>query len=208
MFVRIGIAAVLLPAAVLAQFSGLSTTSDGSSLYFVSTLRLKGTAEPLNGKVFVALNGGVALYRARKRASPPAGAPSCAVGGFRNYVRAETATDGVVALFYRSDSVGGCSFPPFALSTQLRTPAREITVVSDIARISPGGRYAIIYSPVTARLYNGIGVLSSIWKQAPEYPSSFPRLPSRLRCSYQPQGAGSSPTAAPRWSRSQMAVTS
>ncbi len=39
-----------LPA--LAQFSGLTTTYDGSKLYFVSTLRQRNTNQPLHGKVF------------------------------------------------------------------------------------------------------------------------------------------------------------
>lgn|GEM_PF-1336354 len=39
-----------LPA--FAQFSGLTTTPDGSRLYFASTLRQRNTAQPLHGKVF------------------------------------------------------------------------------------------------------------------------------------------------------------
>jgi hypothetical protein len=37
---------------ILAQFSGLTTTTDGSQLYFSSPLRLRGSNEPDSPKIF------------------------------------------------------------------------------------------------------------------------------------------------------------
>jgi hypothetical protein len=50
---RVAFLAVLLTPALSAQFSGLASTSDGSSLYFASTLRLKTLGQPLNGKIYI-----------------------------------------------------------------------------------------------------------------------------------------------------------
>jgi hypothetical protein len=80
----------------LAQFSGLSSSADGTSLYFASTLRLKGAAQPGNGKIFVAAQDGFRLFRARERAGIPAGTLACSVGGLADYVGAETSSTGTI----------------------------------------------------------------------------------------------------------------
>src|SRR5580700_11390115 len=48
-----------------AQFSGLSATADGSRVYFSSTLRLRGTTESFNSKIFGLDSGGPSLTQAR-----------------------------------------------------------------------------------------------------------------------------------------------
>src|SRR5437879_5312398 len=63
---------VFLSSALFAQFYGLSSTADGASVYFATTLRLRNTAEPRNAKIFVATRDGVSLFRAREPAFPPA----------------------------------------------------------------------------------------------------------------------------------------
>ncbi len=141
---------LLFASGLSAQFYGLSSTADGTSVYFASTLRLKGGAALLNGKIFVAGQDGVSLYRARERSAPPAGSPACTVGGFSDYVGAETAANGVLALAYGSSGVGGCSYPPNASFTQIITASGE-TSVPGIARLSPNGRYALVYLAATSR---------------------------------------------------------
>jgi hypothetical protein len=91
---------IFLPLALFAQFYGLSSTADGASVYFATTLRLRNTAEPRNAKIFVATRDGVSLFRAREPAFPPADSPSCTVGGFGDYRAAESSSAGVVALSY------------------------------------------------------------------------------------------------------------
>uniref|UniRef100_Q024K6 IPT/TIG domain-containing protein n=1 Tax=Solibacter usitatus (strain Ellin6076) TaxID=234267 RepID=Q024K6_SOLUE len=141
---------LLLASGLSAQFHGLSSTADGTSVYFASTLRLKGAPPLLNGKIFVARQDGVSLYRARERTAPPANSPACTVGGFSDYLGAETAANGVVALAYGSSGVGGCSYPPNASFTQITTASGD-TSVPGIARLSPNGRYALVYLAATSR---------------------------------------------------------
>jgi hypothetical protein len=53
------------------QFSGLAASYDGSVVYFASTLRIKGSSQPTHGKLFVADESGVRLFRSRARADLP-----------------------------------------------------------------------------------------------------------------------------------------
>jgi uncharacterized protein (TIGR03437 family) len=154
---RIALLSVLLTPALAAQFSGLASTADGSSLYFASTLRLKSLGQPLNGKIYVATPGGVSLFRAREASPTPANAPLCTVSGFADYLAAETSSAGVVALSYNARSFGGCSYPPNTYMTQIVTASGE-TNLPGIARLSPGGRYAIVFRGATARIYNDVAI--------------------------------------------------
>ena len=154
---RVASLAVLLTPALFAQFSGLASTSDGSSLYFASTLRLKTLGQPLNGKIYVATQNGVSLFRARESSSPSLNAPPCTVGGFADYIAAETSFANVVALLYRAQGSGGCSYPPNTYTTQIVTASGE-TDVTGIARLSASGRYAIVFLGSTARIYNAVSI--------------------------------------------------
>ncbi|HZK36924.1 MAG TPA: hypothetical protein VFC57_08245 [Aeromicrobium sp.] len=148
---RIAFLAAVLTSTLSAQFSGLSSTADGSSVYFASTLRLKGSSQPRNGKVFLATQDGVSLFRAREPAFPPADSPACTVGGFADYLGAETSAAGVVALSYRATSSGGgCSYPVNPFMTQIVTASGD-TTLPGIVRLSTAGRYAIVYLGATAR---------------------------------------------------------
>ena len=107
MYRRLALLAALVTSTLSAQFSGLSSTADGSSIYFATTLFLRGTPRLLNGKIFVATQDGVKLFRAREPSGPPADALPCTAGGFADYLGAETSAAGVVALSYRANSSGG-----------------------------------------------------------------------------------------------------
>jgi uncharacterized protein (TIGR03437 family) len=146
---RLAFLALALISALPAQFSGLSSTADGSSVYFATTLRLKGAPPLLNGKIYAATQDGVTLFRSQERSAPPA-SPPCTAGGFSDYVSAETAAGGVVALYYYGNSSGGCSYPVNALATEIVTPAGE-RILPGLARLSPNGRYAFLYLAATAR---------------------------------------------------------
>ena len=108
---RIVLLAILLAPSLAAQFSGLASTADGSSLYFASTLRLKNLNQPLNGKIYVAGQNGVSLFRAQEVSAPPPNTPACSAGGFSSYLGAETSSIGVVALSYFAEPGSGCSYP-------------------------------------------------------------------------------------------------
>ena len=137
--------AVLFAPCLSAQFTGLSSTADGSSLYFASKLRLKGADQPLNGKMFVATQEGVKLFRARETEATSAPAPgesTCKVGGFTSYNGAETSAAGILALSYWTNSSGPCSGPPNINATQIVSAAGEI-ILPGVVRLSSGGRFAI-----------------------------------------------------------------
>jgi uncharacterized protein (TIGR03437 family) len=157
MFLRVTVLTVLLTHPLWAQFSGLASTADGSSVYFASTLRLKSLGQPLNGKIYLAVPNGVSLFRARERASTPSNAPACSVGGFADYLAAETSSAGSVALLYRAEASGACSYPPNIYMTQIVTPAGEANL-SGIARLSADGSYAIIFLAATARPENSVSI--------------------------------------------------
>jgi hypothetical protein len=149
---RVVLLAVLLTPALFAQFSGLASTADGSSLYFASTLRLKSLGQPLNGRIYLATQNGVGLFRAREVSATPPNAPACMVGGFADYLSAETSSAGVVALLYRAKASGGCSYPPNTYMTQIVTASGE-TNVPGFARLSTGGRYAIVFFSAPPRAF-------------------------------------------------------
>lgn len=148
---RLAFLVFVLISAIPAQFSGLSSTADGSSVYFATTLRLKGAPPLLNGKIYAATQDGVTLFRSQERSAPPANSAPCAVGGFSDYVSAETAASGIVALSYGANALGGCSFPANTSATQIVAASGD-TNVPGIARLSPNGRYALIYLAATGRL--------------------------------------------------------
>jgi uncharacterized protein (TIGR03437 family) len=145
---RLALLGLVLSSTLPAQFFGLSPTADGSAVYFATTLRLKGAAPLLNGKIYTATNDAVTLFRAQQRSAPPA--TPCAVGGFSDYLGAEAAAGGVVALAYSANSLGGCSYPANTSATQIVTPSGDRTVPG-VARLSPSGRYALILLAATGR---------------------------------------------------------
>jgi uncharacterized protein (TIGR03437 family) len=155
------LAAVLAPV-LSAQFSGLFSSSDGSSVYFASTLRLRDaaqplSAQPLNTKIYTAGPSGVQLFAMRERMAAPSDLPVCTAGGFSDYVSAQTSTNGVVALVYGASANGGCSFPVNAAATEIRTSAGSVSVPG-VARLASSGRYAIVFLAATNRPFSPVAV--------------------------------------------------
>ena len=155
---RLALLAAIFAATLSAQFSGLSSTADRSAVYFATTLFLRGSTRLLNGKIFVATEDGVSLFRARESAAPPANSPACAAGGFADYLGAETSSAGVVALSYRANpSDGGCSYPVNTLMTEIVTASGD-TDLPGIVRLSAGGRYAIVFLGATGRPWDRVTI--------------------------------------------------
>jgi uncharacterized protein (TIGR03437 family) len=181
---RLALLAALLTSTLSGQFSGLSSTADGSSVYFASTLFLRGTPRLLNGKIFVASQDGVSLFRARQPSGPPANALPCAAGGFAGYLGAETSAAGVVALSYSANSNdGGCSYPVNTFMTQIVNASGDDTSLPGIVRISANGRYALVYVAYTGRLYTSFvlsfldlrtGAQTPVSVPAPVFPEYVP----------------------------------
>ena len=151
------VTAVFAPV-LLAQFSGLSSSADGSSVYFASTLRLKGAGPPFNGKIYMAGPDGSKLVRAHDPAPAPIGSGPCTSGGFSDYLGAETSSNGALALFYRAGaSAGGCSFPVNTSATEIVTAAGS-TMMPGVVRLPSSGRYAIVFLAATARPFTPVTV--------------------------------------------------
>jgi uncharacterized protein (TIGR03437 family) len=181
---RLALLAALLTSTLSAQFYRLSSTADGSSIYFATTLFLRGTPRLLNGKIFVATQDGIRLFQAREPSSPPADALPCTAGGFIGYSGAETSSAGVVALSYGANSNdGGCSFPINTFMTQIVTAAGDDASLRGIVRLSAGGRYALVYLAATGRLYTSFvlsfldlrtGAQTPVRVPAPVFPEYVP----------------------------------
>jgi hypothetical protein len=72
LFLAAAMLAVAQGSVYYAPFAGLATPYDGSVVYFSSALRIKGSNQPLYGKLFVADENGVRLFRSRDKVDPPA----------------------------------------------------------------------------------------------------------------------------------------
>lgn len=147
--------AALVAVGLQGQFQALSSSANGSALYFVSNLRLKGSAQPYNGKVFKLLPDGVRLVRAQEPQRVEPGAPFCTVGGFRDYVDAKTSSDAVAFVYY--ENAAACSYPPNPARTQIVATGGEIDLPG-VVRLSPHGRHAE-YSRFVADLQSVRGLL-------------------------------------------------
>jgi len=132
-----------------AQFNGLATPSDGSAVYFTTSLRLKGTLEPPWGKVFVADERGVRLVRSRELRTlplPPDYIGNCVVGQLVGFGSVELSADGrTMAAVGGRWKAGQCHV--FGIATLLSTPlgSRDI---SGALRISANARWAIVDTTV------------------------------------------------------------
>jgi uncharacterized protein (TIGR03437 family) len=126
-----------------AQFSGLSTTSDGSQLFFASPLPQRGTDQYLWSKIFRIDANGAALVAEVAQTSP--GPPTNA------YVLddPQVTGDGTL-LVYRGTMYCGdgssCFLSEQHLSTLLNTVTGQSSLVRGNASISRNGRYLASYS--------------------------------------------------------------
>jgi hypothetical protein len=128
-----------------AQFSGLSPTADGSSVYFSSTLRLRGTTESFNSKIFELDAGGPRLSQARD----PGQRVFNTTPDFYNLIAPQVADDGsVVAFTSTRPCYGGSSCVPVQTiqSTIVDSSGQEIMRAFGYVNISPSGRWAVFSS--------------------------------------------------------------
>ena len=129
---------LLATAPAYAQFSGLTTTGDGSAVWFSSALRQRGTDQFLWPKIFRIDGNGAALVAQRERNSPvPPTNPFM-------LDRPQVTGDGQW-LLYRGTlncTAGSSRFLSEQHSTTLRNNiTSEETPVAPNARISRNGRY-------------------------------------------------------------------
>ena len=136
--------AVLGPAS--AQFSDFATTGDGLTLYFASSLVLRGTSAPEQGRIY-ALDSTGARLAAGLTEVPPVG-PGMALSNYYWLSRPEVSRDGSVLAFTgRADCSGNDSCVDAA---RLQTTVRGLTGgdrnVLGGGRLSGNGRYLFLYA--------------------------------------------------------------
>ena len=140
------IIAALIALPATAQFTGLSTTRDGSVLYFASSGRFKGTHDAFQGRNYRIGPNGLELFQQRASPGPPnpqrIGDP-CQVSDYFNLLRAEVSDDGTVAALLASRRLFGgfvCVGIP-SLQTTILRPSGPV-LLPTAARLSRNGRYA------------------------------------------------------------------
>ncbi len=154
------------------QFNGLATPYDGSVVYFSSTLSLKGAGQPSYGKLFVADESGVRLFRLLPK-SDLVWTGSCVTGAQYSLDAAEVTADGktVAAPGQLSHSVG-CR--GFLTATDLITAGGD-QQLPGYAYLSPGGRFAI--SDTTTSVFGPASLLFLDLQTGQQTPVSLPATP-------------------------------
>jgi uncharacterized protein (TIGR03437 family) len=131
------------------QFNGLATPYDGSVVYFSSTLSLKGANQPNYGKLFVADESGVKLFKQLQKILPPS-AGDCVVGSQYALDGAEVTSDGLIVASPGEVSYSGPCRGLLKATAVIR--ATGITELAGYAYLSPSGRYAI--SNITPNVFS------------------------------------------------------
>jgi uncharacterized protein (TIGR03437 family) len=182
---RLAALAAICPAA-WAQFDGLATPHDGSVVYFASTLRLKGANQPRHGKLFVAGEQGVRLFRSRERVDLPAGLP-CTLGEFYAFTGAEVSADGnVIAAAMQRTWAGLCSSPNLRGAAVISGAGER--EVPGVVRLSPSGRYAVVFNARTASVFSPVDVFLLDLSAGAQFPVSLPPTAFPSYLSYSPAG--------------------
>src|SRR5579862_1103441 len=125
-----------------AQFNGLTTTADGSAIYFSSQLRLRGTTQSFNSKIFFLDSAGPRLSQARGPGPPILHTTT----EFYNLLEPEVAADGSVLAFTGTRPCyfgSGCLIVQTAQGTLVDGSGQEILRALGYVNISPGGQWAV-----------------------------------------------------------------
>ena len=140
---RISILAFLLTSGAAAQpFQGLSTTADGSVLYFSSSIRQKGTDQRFYSKIFqwTAATGVQVIAEVRN----PGPSDGCASPDYYDLHAPQVSADGNVRAYTASRRVERSRYCPRNEPNQgiIETSGRTTRLAGNLA-LSPNGRYAV-----------------------------------------------------------------
>jgi uncharacterized protein (TIGR03437 family) len=148
-----------------AQFFGLGTPADGSSVFFATSLPQKNTAQPAYGKIFRVDANGLALVESRAYQTGPPAQFGMVLSNAYNLVFVDVSSDGATTAMY---ALRDCSAPD---ALCLKTDAAQLTTIA---------------TPSGTRDYQGALHLSANGKWAfggyglPHYSSPYGRLLSVL----------------------------
>jgi uncharacterized protein (TIGR03437 family) len=162
-----------------AQFSGLSATGDGTTVYFSSPLRLRGSPENFDAKLFRTSGDAPALFRAQERG------PS--LGWYNQYFYDLTApqvsTDGsIIALTGVRDCRGGsgCIGVQRREGTLTDSSGKVLLSAFGNVNISPNGQYGLFFGRNTwASLVPPTELISIATRSRTTIPYAISRNPRR-----------------------------
>ncbi len=175
------VAAAVAP--LWAQFSGMAAPSDGSVVYFSSTLSLKGAGQPAYGKLFVADETGVRLFRLHDKILPPA-TGNCVTGPQYSLDAAEVTSDGkTVAAPGQLSYSGPCR--GLLRATDLISAAGEQELPGYVY-LSPVGRYAI--ADTTQSVFSAASLLFLDLQTGQQTPISLPAVTGPWPAVFPPGG--------------------
>jgi uncharacterized protein (TIGR03437 family) len=127
-----------------AQFTGIATTRDGSTVYVSTPLRLKGTAQSLNGKVFRLAGGRPELFAEQL--------PGVQIGWynekFYDLTQPDVSGDGSVVAYTGSRGCGGgsgCLSVQRAQGTVADASGNALLDSAGYVNVSPNGQYALFF---------------------------------------------------------------
>ena len=127
-----------------AQFSGLSGTGDGSSLYFSSGLRLRGSADSFDAKLFRTSGQTPTLFQSQQRGQQ--------IGwtwdSFYDLVAPQVSTDGTTIAYtgVRGCYGGsGCLGVQTAQGTLVDSTGRTLLSDTGYVNLSPNAQYALFF---------------------------------------------------------------
>ena len=126
---------------VWAQFSGLSTTQDGSRVYFASSLPRRGTDQDSSSKIFMIDGAGPRFFGHSVQLAASASEVS-GVPGLPTLSGPQVSGDGTVLTYiYSFPCAGGSSCLPQHVFTEVLTPTGTMESFPGVGLMSRSGRY-------------------------------------------------------------------
>jgi uncharacterized protein (TIGR03437 family) len=127
-----------------AQFSGLSATGDGSSLYFSSHLRLRGSADSFDAKLFRTSGQTPTLFQSQQRGEP--------IGwtwdSFYDLVAPQVSSDGSIVAYTGVRACGGgsgCLGVQTAQGMLAYSGGKALLSDTGYVNLSPNAQYALFF---------------------------------------------------------------
>lgn len=127
-----------------AQFSGLSATGDGSSLYFSSPLRLRGSADSFYAKLFRTSGQSPTLFQSQQ----PGDSIGWTTTNFYDLLAPQVSTDGSIVAYTGVRACGGgsgCIAVQTAQGTVVDSNGKALLSDIGYVNLSPNAQYALFF---------------------------------------------------------------
>lgn len=176
--VRLVLVLIALAAPAVGQFAGLGTTANGSTVYFSTPLRLRGSNSPFTYKI-LRQDTRLAEFLSRDLGDPIGWTWS----NFYDLMDAQPSSDGsVIAISARRACGGGsgCLAVQTAQGSIVGADGRQLFADAGYVSMSPNGRWALFYGRNTfGTLVTATELVDLSNGQATKVPYSLPQGPRR-----------------------------